>query len=145
MVGFNGASAPNLDNDGTSYAAPHVSGTVALLQQYAEQKIAASTPRWDADARRHEVMKAVLLNSADKYLDNGTLVVNGNTVPQGYLLGMERTVLDQNCTPPGSTNCQTWLQSEAYGDTPFSDASFIPLDDQNGRGSFERGTGISTV
>ncbi len=131
MVRFNGASTPNAENDGTSFAAPHVTGAVALLQQYAEQKITASTPRWDADARRHEVMKAVLLNAADKILDNGTAVVNGNIVPQGYLLGMERTVLDQSN--------QDWFQSEAYDDTPFSDASFIPLDDQMGAGHLNVG------
>ena len=138
MVRFNGASTPNLENDGTSFAAPHVTGAVALLQQYAEQKIAASAPRWDADSRRHEVMKAVLLNSADKILDNGTAMVNGSTVPQGYLLGMERTVLDYGPNDDG-INPQDWLQSEAYGDTPFSDASFIPLDDQMGAGHLNVG------
>ncbi len=141
MVGFAGVSAPTIDNDGTSYAAPHVTGTVALLQQYAEQKINAPTPRWDEDARRHEVMKAVLLNSADKIIDNGTFVLPGETdpVPPGYLLGMDRTVLDQNCTPPGSTSCQNWLQSEAYGDTPFSAESFLALDDQMGAGHLNAG------
>lgn len=68
---------------GTSYAAPHVTGTVALLQQFADARIMPPTARWDADARQPEVMKAVLLNSADK--------IEG-------ILGMERTVVDTDVT-----------------------------------------------
>jgi len=45
---------------GTSYAAPHATGVVALLQEYARAN------GLGADSRRHEVMKAVLMNSADK-------------------------------------------------------------------------------
>ncbi len=53
--------------DGTSFAAPHVTGAVALLQQYARFQIDAQVERWVApNARRHQVMKAILLNSADK-------------------------------------------------------------------------------
>jgi hypothetical protein len=72
---------------GTSYAAPQVTGAAALLHEYAVDQITASAPRWDAEAQRHEVMKAVLMNSADKLIDNGTLPV-GNPAPQGGLLGM---------------------------------------------------------
>jgi subtilisin family serine protease len=43
---------------GTSFAAPHVTGTIALLQE--EAKLMST------NAQRHQVMKAVLLNSADK-------------------------------------------------------------------------------
>jgi len=92
------------------FAAPHVVGTVALLQEHAEALIAQSAARWNADARRHEVMKAVLLNSADKLADEG----------DGRRLGMTKTILDQNG--------KNWLESDA-----FTDAT-IPLDDQLGAG-----------
>ncbi|WP_428308023.1 S8 family serine peptidase [Lacipirellula sp.] len=60
---------------GTSFAAPHVTGTAALLQQWANQQITAvGSPRWTDNAKQPEVMKAILLNSADK-LNN----VHGST------------------------------------------------------------------
>jgi hypothetical protein len=101
---------------GTSFAAPHVTGTVALLQQYANQRIAMSDPQFDGvRSRRHEVMKAVLMNSADKLQDSG----NGNR------LGMSRTVLDQGG--------DDWLMSNAYTDDE------IPLDIQIGAGHLNAG------
>lgn len=103
---------------GTSFAAPHVTATVALLQEYGDAAIARSlsntqnkaTVPWTLDARRHEVMKAVMFNSADKVQDNGN----------GLNLGMSRDVLDQSH--------RTWLSSEAYYDRQ------IPLDIQLGAG-----------
>ncbi len=80
---------------GTSLAAPHVTGTVALLQQNATT----------TNERRPQVMKAVLMNSADKIKD---------------IIGMERTVLKKD----GSN----W-----FGSTADTDPN-IPLDIEMGTG-----------
>ncbi len=82
---------------GTSIAAPHVTGTVALLQEH------ANNMGWGASARRHEVMKAVLMNSADK---------------KAGILGSTRTVLDSNgndwfdASNPAATNAAIPLHPE---------------------------------
>lgn len=96
---------------GTSFAAPHVTGTVALLQEYSDRaleeviKIDSSSfpPRWSLEARRHEVMKAVLLNSADKIEEHS-----------GRTLYSKRN--------------RTWLESRAYINPR------IPLDLEMGAG-----------
>lgn len=121
-------------SNGTSFATPHVTGTVALLQEYGDrqlrnraqaiatavrwQGIAQSRTRqlppitlhWSVDSRRHEVMKAVLLNSADKIKDRG----------DGLRLGMTRTLL--------AKNNRDWLESDAYQNRQ------IPMDYQLGTG-----------
>ena len=95
---------------GTSFAAPHITGAVALLQEYGDRQLRSKVPNWSLDSRRHEVMKAVLLNSADKIADLG----------DGMLLGMERTIR-------GEKN-HTWLDADAYVNPR------IPLDIQMGTG-----------
>jgi hypothetical protein len=105
---------------GTSFAAPHITASVALLQEFGDRalrgalegdrQLKSKQSNWSIDSRRHEVMKAVLLNSADKIKDNG----------DGLHLGMTRTVL-------GKDN-SNWLESDAYKDPK------IPLDYQMGTG-----------
>ncbi|WP_424095022.1 S8 family serine peptidase [Moorena producens] len=120
---------------GTSFAAPHITGVVALLQEFGDsalrklrsrqqklflmQSLRAETSNtglhrlwmnWSTDSRRHQVMKAVLLNSADKIQDLG----------DGMLLGMSRTIR--------AKDNHHWLESDAYQDPK------IPLDMQMGTG-----------
>ncbi|BAY13675.1 S8 family serine peptidase [Calothrix sp. NIES-2098] len=112
-----GSNIPLLNPDGkvnkvtgTSFAAPHVTGTVALLQEYGDRQLRTKQLHWSIDSRRHQVMKAVLLNSADKLKDSG----------DGLRLGMTRTIVDKQN--------QDWLGSDAYQDPK------IPLDAQMGAG-----------
>ncbi len=58
-------SSPSIAS-GTSFASPHVAGTVALLQEWTNKRILENAPRWSDNAKEPEVMKAILLNTADK-------------------------------------------------------------------------------
>ncbi len=93
--------------NGTSAATPHVTATVALLQQYMVQQMSLPTPnpRFGPNSQRHEVMKAVMMNAADKL--NG---VHGST----------RDIL--------SLNGMNWLSSPAATDDS------VPLDPYIGAG-----------
>lgn len=112
LVNLNGSLNTS---SGTSFAAPHVTATVALLQEYGDRQLQTSCKSscalpWSLDARHHEVMRAVLLNSTDKLQDTGN----------GWNLGMSRTVLDKNNL--------SWIESDAYRDRR------IPLNIQMGTG-----------
>ncbi len=95
---------------GTSFAAPLVTATVALLQEFGDRQLRTKQPNWSIASRRHEVTKAVLLNSADKIQDTG----------DGLRLGMSRTLIDKQN--------RDWLATEAYKNPK------IPLDVQMGAG-----------
>jgi hypothetical protein len=95
---------------GTSFASPHLTGTVALLQEFGDRELKSKKANWSNASRRHEVMKAVLLNSSDKIKDNG----------DGLRLGMTRTIIDKQNLD--------WFASDAYKDAK------IPLHAQMGAG-----------
>jgi len=83
-------------SSGTSFAAPHVVATVALLQEFGDRQLRSNSDNWSLDSREPLVMKSVILNSADKLEDPG----------DGSLLGMARTLLDESG--------KTWIESDAY-------------------------------
>ena len=112
-----GTNIPLLNPDGkinkstgTSFAAPQVTATVALLQEFTDRQLRNKQLNWSIDARRHQVMKAILLNAADKIQDSG----------DGLRLEMTRTLVDKQN--------QDWLVTEAYQDAKIS------LDAQMGAG-----------
>ncbi len=95
---------------GTSFAAPQVTAAVALLQEYGDRRIndllqqndsIPPNAPWSLSSRRHEVMKAVLLNASDKIQDKQTAFGNS-----GSRLGMTKTILGQNN--------KDWLSSRAH-------------------------------
>lgn len=134
MQSFGSNTAPSNIN-GTSFAAPHVTGTVALLQQYGNQRQSASTPNWSGDYVHHQVMKAVLMNSADKIAHASDIPemigVNDDIptlpVPTGGLLGQEKTVI--------RTDNGNWFSDKAAADKSFDTGGLKPLDDQFGAGA----------
>ncbi|MGP1382884.1 MAG: S8 family serine peptidase [Thainema sp.] len=98
---------------GSSFAAPHVAATVALIQEYGDRQLASQIPGWTLDAREPQVSKAVLMNSANKLEDTG----------DGLNLGMDRTVRTERN--------RDWTVSDAFRD------SRIPLHDELGTGQLD--------
>ena len=97
-------------SSGTSFAAPHVVATIALLQEFGDRQFRSGADHWSLDSRKPLVMKSVILNSADKLKDKG----------DGRLLGMSRTLLDERG--------KDWTESDAYRDRR------IPLHKELGTG-----------
>lgn len=98
------------ETSGTSFAAPHVTATVALLQEYGDRQLHQKMPNWSLDARNPQVMKSVLMNSAEKIKDQG----------DGKTQGMTRTIV--------ATGKRDWLSSKAFQDRK------LPLDGEIGSG-----------
>ncbi|MEQ8835674.1 MAG: PEP-CTERM sorting domain-containing protein, partial [Lacipirellulaceae bacterium] len=124
---------------GTSYAAPHVTGTAVMLQQYAAERFTAGADGWtsttsvtgavEQTAIRHEVLKAVIMNSADKLKDDESVMYPGTNdlIPEGRLLGMERTVRKKDNS--------TWFDSIAYDETAFAGiGTAYAVDEEMGAG-----------
>ncbi len=88
----------NQPTSGSSFAAPHVTATVALLHEWGDRQIRGGRLHWSLDSRQAMVTKAVLLNSADKLEDAG----------DGLRLGMTRTLRD--------SRGRDWTDSDAYRD-----------------------------
>lgn len=97
-------------SSGTSFAAPHVVATVALLQEFGDRQLRSGITNWSLNSREPLVMKSVILNAADKIEDPGN----------GSLLGMSRTLLDEGG--------KDWTESDAYIDPA------IPLHAELGTG-----------
>jgi hypothetical protein len=105
LLGHNamGEPAPIVRNGG-SLAAAHVTGTVALMEQYKDQQSRALNPRFFLTIK-HTVYKAILMNSADK--------IEG-------VQGSRRTIFNDLG--------QDWLHTAAY------EQSETPLDKSIGTG-----------
>lgn len=110
-----------VEMSGTSFAAPHVSATVALLQQAGDRFLFKYPQAWTTDYRRHQVMKAIILNSSDKIKDQG----------DGLLLGMTKTILTKKN--------RTWLESDAYHQEQ------LPLDIEMGTGQLNAFRGYQQI
>jgi hypothetical protein len=129
---FQGSDYANTDGpntgdiSGTSFAAPMVSGTLALLNQYGGSNFNADPAKWN-----NMVMKAVLVNSASIYQpgtknlllqnDNATAWnqgTNGGTAMPGNTLEINRSLDPQ--LGGGMVNAASALQQYADGDVKIT-------------------------
>ncbi|MGH7132393.1 MAG: S8 family serine peptidase [Phycisphaerales bacterium] len=103
---------------GTSFAAPHVTSAVALVQERANT-------RGDG-VLNHRVMKAILMNSVD--VRNGVLGMD-RTITRGTVRNQDNTGND-----PRSNN-NDWITQRALDVTNGINRDQHPLDDQLGTGA----------
>lgn len=120
LVDLPSSGNPFYVGSGTSFAAPHVSATGALLTQRAAQ-----LPLVNIAGQNHQSLKALMMNSADK--------VSG-------ILGMDRTITRGNtrtvsgaADPAGNNN--DWLQQRTLEVGNGVNRDFHPLDTQLGTGA----------
>lgn len=115
--------------DGTSFAAPHATGTVALLQEWANLRIGESAPRWSDNAKEPEVMKAILLNSADKLANvhgstRDIFQKDGLTKWTQTLAGMDPSVSLDEQMGAGHLNAKSAFDNFKVGE---HEAGVVPL------------------
>jgi hypothetical protein len=133
---FYGGVTGNGD-DGTSFAAPHVSGIVALLQKGTENQ--AGLALGTSGNKNHLAIKSIIMNSARKRMLVGPeathyqLFDNANTGNEGsdgdYLQG----TTFRNGTEAGAPKTREWTPSSwSYTGNVFT--TFRPLDDELGTG-----------
>jgi Subtilase family len=111
-----------LSVSGSSQAAPHVTAAVSLLQQYARNQMELPTPnpRFTSHSQHHEVMKAVLLNSADKLAGvhdstRDVIDLNGNKWTQLPASADDATPLDARLGA-GEVNVKSAVKQFAPGE-----------------------------
>ena len=107
---------------GTSFAAPLVTGMIALLQEFGDRQLLQKlpNPRWTVNHRRPEVIKAVLINAAVK--------IKNTDLAMDYTLYSKKN--------------QHWQQTPAYTQNGSLGDRRIPLDLEMGSGQLNAWRGL---
>lgn len=137
-------------SSGSSFAAPLVTGAVGTLQYYAQQQVLGMNARFDRDAFRHEVMKAVMMNSAEKregVLGMGktitrSVLTDPNTLVNPFPVADPRHAAFENIrSQPNNRAGDTmdWIDRRDADNAGAPNPQFLPrdrhpLDDQLGTG-----------
>lgn len=130
---------------GTSFAAPHVTATVALLQEHYSsnyQTYYTSSPNGNNEL----VMRAVILNSADKV--QGVLGMD-RTIYRGRTRNMDGTLDPLSAPDAGLGRNRDWLEQREYESRAVGlgglglNRDAIPLDTQLGVGALNASRAVT--